>query len=173
MTEICFEGVLRNQLKELGLPSTPGRSPIHFTSISTHRSMKIDDYLSQLLRQGYLDRQIAGEVTGAGRKRARGKVGGDANNDGMGNNLGEMYEWRWGARAFCEVGEEDIAKFVAEFMVNHGAGAERGSADDGEEEEDANEGRRKSKIEKMYKGVEKAAGGSLAEIRDWNNPHPL
>ncbi|KAF9448427.1 MAGE-domain-containing protein [Macrolepiota fuliginosa MF-IS2] len=168
--KVVQERVLRNQLKELGLPSTPGHSPIHFTTIFTHRSMKVDDYLSQLLRQGYLDRQIVGEVTGAGRKRARGKVGGDANNDGVGGNAGEMYEWRWGARALCEVGEEDIAKFVAEFMVDHGAGAERGGGDDGEEEEEANDGRRKARVQKMYKGVEKAAGGTLAEIRDWSNP---
>jgi hypothetical protein len=123
--------------------------------------MKVDDYLSLLLRQGYLDRQIVGEVSGAGRKRARGKVGGDAHND-MGRLAGDIYEWRWGARAFCEVGETDIARFVAEFMANDGAGGEPGD----DEEDEGTEGRRKTKVEKMYMGVRKAAGGSLAEIRD-------
>jgi hypothetical protein len=124
--------------------------------------MKVDEYLSLLLRQGYLDRQIVGEVSGAGRKRARGKVGGDAHND-MGGPAGDMYEWRWGARAFCEVGETDIARFIAEFMVNNRTGEEPG---DEEEEEEGNEARRKTKVEKMYTGVQKAAGGGLAEIRD-------
>ncbi|XP_006456478.1 hypothetical protein AGABI2DRAFT_122375 [Agaricus bisporus var. bisporus H97] len=163
--KVVQERALRGQLKELGLPSTAGRSPILFTTIATHRAMKVDDYLSLLLRQGYLDRQIVGEVSGAGRKRARGKVGGDAHND-MGMQAGDMYEWRWGARAFCEVGETDIAKFVAEFMVNYNTG---GKAGDEEEDDEGTEGRKKTKVEKMYMGVRKAAGGSLAAIRDWNN----
>lgn len=163
--EVYFVGALRGQLKELGLPSTAGRSPILFTTIATHRAMKVDDYLSLLLRQGYLDRQIVGEVSGAGRKRARGKVGGDAHND-MGMQAGDMYEWRWGARACCEVGETDIARFVAEFMVNYNTGEKAGDED---EDDEGTEGRKKTKVEKMYMGVRKAAGGSLAAIRDWNN----
>ncbi len=164
LINISFLGVLRNHLKELGLSSNAGRSSIRFTTIATHRSMNLDEYLSQLLRQGYLDRQIAGEVSGAGRKRARGKVGGDVNNDAMDGNSGEVHEWRWGARAFCEVGEDDIARFIAEFMVREGAGSERGNMDDAEDE--ADEGRRKAKVGKLYKGVEKAAGGHLAGARD-------
>lgn len=166
---VVQERVLRAHLKELGLPSTAGRSPIHLTTISTHRSLKLDDYLSQLLRQNYLDRQVVGEVSGAGRKRARGKVGGgDGNNDGMvGGAAADMYEWRWGARAFCEVGEKDIAKFVAEFMANHGAGA--AGRDEGDDEDGAGEQRKKERVKKMYMGVEKAAGGTLAEIRDWES----
>jgi hypothetical protein len=117
------------------------------------------------VRQGYLDRQIVGEVGGAGRKRVRGKVGGDANNDGLGGGASDMYEWRWGARAFCEVGEEDIARFVAEFMVKHGAGAPK---DDGDDEDEEEADRMKEKVMRMYKGVEKAAGGSLAKVRDWD-----
>jgi hypothetical protein len=78
----------------------------------------------------------------------------------MGDAAGDMYEWRWGARAFCEVGEVAIAKFVTDFMVNHGPGA---GQDD--EEEEARE-RKKEKVKKMYTGVERAAGGTLAEIRE-------
>lgn len=158
--------MLRIQLQELGLPSTLGPSPIHLTTISTCRSVKLDDYLSQLLRQNYLDRQVISEVSGASRKRARGKVGGkDGNGEDINGAAGDMYEWRWGARAFCEIGEKNIAKFVAEFMTSHGAGATGRNEEDGED--GAGEERRKEKVKKMYKGVEKASGGNLAEVRDW------
>jgi len=163
---ILFTGVLRNQLKELGLASAFGPSPIHLTTISTCRSLKLDDYLSQLLRQNYLDRQVVGEYTGASRKRARGKVGGkDGNSEGINGAAGDMYEWKWGARALCEIGEKDVAMFMAEFMTSHGTGAEGWNEED--EEDGTGEERRKERMKKMYKGVEKAAGGNLAEVRDW------
>lgn len=160
---VVQERILRNQLKELGLASAFGPSPIHLTTISTCRSLKLDDYLSQLLRQNYLDRHVVGEYTGASRKRARGKVSGkDGNSEGINGAAGDMYEWKWGARALCEIGEKDVAMFMAEFMTSHGTGVEGWNEED--EEDGTGEDRRK---ERMYKGVEKAAGGNLAKVRDW------
>ena len=72
---------------------------------------------------------------------------------------GRTYEWRWGTRAFCEVGEEGVAKFVAEFMV--------ASDGDGDEEGVGSAAARKKQqalADKMYAGIQKAAGGKLYEL---------
>ncbi|KIJ91541.1 hypothetical protein K443DRAFT_685927, partial [Laccaria amethystina LaAM-08-1] len=117
---------LRTQLKRLRLLSTAGRSPVHFTTSSTHRSMSLDAYLTHLQQKGFLDRQQvddhAAKKKGAG-KRIRATQAEDAEE-------GRTWEWRWGPRAACEVGEEGIAKFVAEFMVGNA---------DADEDEDAEE----------------------------------
>lgn len=161
---------LRTQLKRLRLASTAGRSPVHFTTSSTHRSMSLDAYLTHLQQKGFLDRQQVGDNAakkkGAG-KRIRATQAEDAEE-------GRTWEWRWGPRAACEVGEEGIAKFVAEFMVGNA---------DADEDEDAEEGNaaggarrrraggaaaangREEKLQRMLAGVEKAAGGKLAECR--------
>jgi hypothetical protein len=57
---------------------------------------------------------------------------------------GRTWEWRWGPGAACEVGEEGITKFVAEFMVGN-ADAEEGNAAGGDRR--------------------RAGGGKLAECR--------
>ncbi|KAF9005035.1 MAGE family-domain-containing protein [Cyathus striatus] len=141
---------LRSHLKRLRLPSTPGRSPVHFTTTATHRSMSTDDYLSVLLRQGYLDRQIIGDKSKAkGAKRVRSAQEDDA---------ARLYEWRWGPRAMCEVGEAGIGHFVAEFMA--------GDMEGYDEDESAQVRKnREEKLEKMMKGVERAAGGKLIDLR--------
>jgi hypothetical protein len=149
---------LRAHLKRLGLPLT---GMLSFDAQSTHRSMTVEQYLSTLIRHGYLDQQQAGEAAKA--KGKRGRVAANADDDS-----GATYEWRWGPRARSEVGEKGIAQFVAEFMV--------GDADDDEDDEEE-EGRRtkgrgaarkesaQDKLEKMLKGVEKAAGGQLADLK--------
>ncbi|KIJ90175.1 hypothetical protein K443DRAFT_686926 [Laccaria amethystina LaAM-08-1] len=160
MTDVDF----RTQLKRLRLPSTAGRSPVHFTTSSTHRSMSLDAYLTHLQQKGFLDRQQVGDHAakkkGAG-KRIRATQAEDAEE-------GRTWEWRWGPRAACE--------FVAEFMVGNA---------DADEDEDAEEGNaagggrrrraggaatanangREDKLKRMLAGVEKAAGGKLAECR--------
>jgi melanoma-associated antigen len=60
----------------------------------------------------------------------------------------------------AEVGEKDIARFVAEFMVDSPM------IEDGNEEEldAADAAKRKKKLEIMMKGVERASGGELAGL---------
>ena len=68
-----------------------------------------------------------------------------------------------------EVGEKAVANFIAEFMVGS-----VGGEDDEEEEEEVNGrrggGRKKKegaekRLEKMLHGVERAAGGNLADVK--------
>lgn len=151
---------LRQHLRTLRLPSNSGTHPIQHTSTSTTREISLDDYLSTLLKQGYLHRQqVGGDVGG----KKGGKKGGGGvkrvRTQAEDQEAGQVYEWLWGARAFAEVGEEFIAKFIAEFMV-----ASEGEVDP--DEEDAADARKKRKetLQKMYAGVEKAAGGKLVEL---------
>lgn len=161
---IVLPADLRRFLKTLHLPSNPAVQPVRFNASSTVRAINIDIYLSNLLKHGYLDRQqVGGDAARKGKKG-----GGSKRLRTQAEDLEEgiMYEWRWGPRAHCEVGEENIGKFVAEFMV------------DGEVNEEEEGGRvagrggtatatRKQEtiLKKMYSGVEKAAGGKLAELK--------
>lgn len=120
----------------------------------------MEQYLNNLIRQGYLDRQQVGENKkgkGKGVKRGRATQADE--------EAGTTYEWRWGIRAHSEVGEQAIAKFVAEFMVGD-------VEEDDDEEEGGSRARNKQKqaaaevrLEKMTKGIERAAGGTLAELK--------
>lgn len=169
---------LRTHLKSLGLTTN---SQIPFPTHATHRSVPVEQYLGTLIRQGYLDRYHssgadaaggagASKRGAAGAKRGRVSLGGHGD-DGDIAGGGQSYEWRWGPRAMSEVGEKAVAKFVAEFMV----GSVEGDDDDDEEEE-ANGGRRgrrgggkkegaEKRLEKMLHGVERAAGGNLADVK--------
>ena len=152
---------LRRHLKSLHLPSNPSLRPIRYTASSTTRSQNIDGYLTHLLKQGYLDRQQVGDVgakkggkSGVGSKRLRTQV--------EDREEGRTYEWRWGMRAFSEVGEEYIGKFIAEFMVSteidqeeEGRGAAAAAA----------RAKEKALVDKMYIGVERAAGGRLMALK--------
>ena len=120
------------------------------------------------MRQGYLDRRRAGDTKGAGAKRGRVV----AATQGDGEEAG-TWEWRWGNRAFSEIGEMGVAKFVVEFM------ADRTGDDEDEDDEDENvvargkgKGRAKPKagnaqkrLANLMKGVERAAGGNLTELQ--------
>ena len=153
---------MRKYLKSLHLPSNPSLRPIRYTASSTTRSQNIDAYLSHLIKQGYLDRQQVGDVAA--------KKGG--NPGGRGKRLrtqaedreeGRTYEWRWGVRAFSEIGEEYIGKFIAEFMVSTEIDQEeegRGAAGT-----DAARAKETALVGKMYVGVEKAAGGKLMGLK--------
>ncbi|KAJ3531628.1 hypothetical protein NMY22_g8077 [Coprinellus aureogranulatus] len=137
---------MRSFTKKLHLP--PVGSPVHFSSTSTMRSLTVENYLSLLQRQGYLDCRSIGDAgkPGAGSKRVRATQA-PRNDD---ENNGQMYEWRWGPRAMCEIGEQRIAEFIGEFMV--------------EGEPVANERAKEAKVKKMVEGVEKAAGSKLVEV---------
>lgn len=150
-----FEVDLRAYLKRLRLPATGN---VIFNAHSTHSNVALDLYLTTLIRQGYIDRQ----QIGADAKKAKGKAKRARADDESGNT----YEWRWGNRAQSEIGEKGIAQFVAEFMV----GEEE--AEDEEEDEGSGRGRAnkkqaeaESKLAKMTKGIERAAGGQLADLK--------
>ncbi|KAG6856199.1 hypothetical protein H0H87_006595 [Tephrocybe sp. NHM501043] len=146
---VISDSELRAHLKRLSLPQT---GVVYFTARSTHPTQSVETYLSTLIRQGYLDRVQVGDTKkggkGKGAKRARVTQADD-------DNLA-TYEWRWGNRSQSEVGEKAVAKFVAEFMI--------GDADEDEEgaqsRQDAG-----SKLERMTKGIERAAGGHLTDIK--------
>jgi hypothetical protein len=152
---------LRSTLKRLHLPSTGN---VAFSTQSTHRLVPVDQYLGTLIRQGYLDRQQVGDVAKKGKSKGA-KRGRATQAD---EEAGTTYEWRWGTRAQSEVGEKGIAQFVAEFMVG-----DAGEDDDDDEEDDAAAGRgakrrqndADAKLAKMLKGIERAAGGQLAELK--------
>ncbi|KAJ7360993.1 hypothetical protein DFH08DRAFT_362829 [Mycena albidolilacea] len=175
---------LRATLKRLRLPAV---GTIGFSTASTHRTLSLDAYLTLLIRQGFLDRQqVGGDGAGANKGGAKAKrTPVQAQDDDAGGQ--HTYEWRWGARAQSEVAEKAVAGFVAEFMVqDEGMGgmgdAEEEEEDEGmegmgdaEEEEDAGgsgAGRARTnkkadavnKLERMTKGIERAAGGQLAGI---------
>lgn len=154
---------LRAHLKRLGLPMT---GMVAFNVRSTHKSMFVEQYLGMLIRQGYLDHQQTGEGAKKGGKGKRGRVPANADDDS-----GATFEWRWGPRAQSEVGEKGIAQFVAEFMVG-----DAGEEDEEDEEDEEAGGRGKGKgsarqesaqdkLEKMLKGVERAAGRQLADLK--------
>ncbi|KAI0791274.1 MAGE family-domain-containing protein [Abortiporus biennis] len=149
-------------LKRLRLPMT---APLRTTSQSTHQHLTTESYLTQLIRQGYLDKIDTSKINvGGTKKRVRAPTATQAHKQEDNAN----YEWRWGPRSMSEVGEVGIAKFVAEFMVQQN----KELIPDGEDEEEGEgaldvEGypRAKQQLEAMMKGVEKAAaGGKLLDI---------
>lgn len=152
---------LRSSLKRLRLPST---GDVAFNTQSTHRTVSVDQFLTTLIRQGYLDRQQIGDVA----KKGKGKGAKRGRATQADEEAGTTYEWRWGNRAQSEVGEKGIAQFVAEFMVG-----DAGDDDEDDEEDDAAAGRgakrrqedADAKLVKMVKGIERAAGGQLADLK--------
>ncbi|KAF7792012.1 hypothetical protein EIP86_003039 [Pleurotus ostreatoroseus] len=140
-----LDNELRTLLKRLRLPAA---GVIPLTNQSTQQNFNLDAFLTQCIRQGYLDRRQVGETKNAAKKRGRVQVGAS-----RGENDDIVWEWRWGPRAGSEVGETDIANFVVEFMTKTAAREEY-------ESEDAF----KKARENTYKGIEKAAGGNLANI---------
>lgn len=124
-----------------------------FTTASPIHSLSTEAFLTQLIKQNYLERRATGDTgrTGGGKRGRAAQTQRRDDDDGA----REMYEWRWGTRAMCEVGEEAIARFVAEFMVE---GVEA-------DEEAQNAQKRKDQYKKMYSGIEKAAGGKLSDVK--------
>ncbi|KAI0942216.1 hypothetical protein AcW1_002900 [Taiwanofungus camphoratus] len=157
---VVSDNDLRALLKRLRLPSGAN---VPQNGRSTNQSMTIDTYLTQLVRQGYLDRHHVGEAKGAGGKRGRAPAASQAPTADDGAS---SWEWRWGPRAMSEVGEKSIAQFVAEFMVERAMG-QNDEDEDGERgarrrEEDAT----KKKFESIMRGIERAAAGAaLSDIR--------
>lgn len=158
-------------------PKTPpylSSGTVPSKSQSTHRSVPIDTFLQHLIRKGYLDRVRLGDTKSTTGKR-RGRISATQGNGNAEENP-QAYEWRWGNRAHGEVGEQAVAGFVGEFMV------ERTRMADVEEEEEegaggsAGGGRRRGKqkqkegglekrLETTIKAIERAAGGNLTDVK--------
>ncbi|THH12950.1 hypothetical protein EW146_g7217 [Bondarzewia mesenterica] len=156
---------LRSSLKRLRL--LPSAS-IPLSAHSTHRSLQLDAYLTQLTRQGYLDRSRLG----APKNNKRGRMTqSQMPSQHDGSDSGEStWEWRWGARAMTEIGEAAVAKFVAEFMAERMGTDDAGSDDDEENGEVARKNAKKrrdeanNRLNALMKGIERAAGGELADV---------
>ncbi|KAF8272190.1 MAGE family-domain-containing protein [Lactarius quietus] len=163
---------LRMLLRRLRLrPPTQIALPAH----TPHRTLAFDAYLTQLQRQGYLDRARFG-AGGAAQKRRRGGAGATQQPGGGGGEENDVaWEWRWGPRAAVEIGEVAVARFVAEFMAERasggGAAGSAGGGAGGEEGSDEEVGGRRARAHReeaqkrlaaLLKGVELAAGGDLA-----------
>lgn len=148
---------------------------------SPHRTLTLDAYLSQLQRQGYLDRTRIGAGGGGagGTSQKRGRGRGATQQGGGGDDNDAAWEWRWGPRSMAEIGEAAVARFVAEFMAERasgGGGAMSGAAGDGggdgevsDEEGSAHRARAhreesQKRLAALLKGVERAAGGDLAGV---------
>lgn len=144
---------LKTFLRRLRLLPT---TPIPTNSRVQHPAHTLENFLAISVRQGYLDLQRLGDAKGAPRKRGRAPAATQGNAD-----EGIVYEWRWGPRAQAEVGEQDVARFVADFMVER-ARHEASGEDADEDVEDTPEV--KKMRERTYGGIEKAAGGSLAAL---------
>ncbi|KAJ3973546.1 MAGE family-domain-containing protein [Lentinula raphanica] len=159
---------LRATLRQLHLPpssSVPlGRSAHTHPSGASSTNVTIEAYIQLLTKQGYIDCISSNEAgkpaKAAGGKRGRASAAGGRADGEDGEN---KYDWRWGTRAHSEIGEKAIQEFIAEFMV--------GVNDDEENQDGGAGGSRRGggagmqeKLKKMMDGIEKAAGGNIADI---------
>lgn len=157
---------LRSLLKRLRLPIG---TPITLNDQSTRKNITIEDYLSSLQRQGFLDRTQIGGAATAGNKRGRGGQSQSQARNGEGDG-DAAFEWRWGPRATAEVGEMGIGKFVADFLEERMREADPEDDDDDMDERAARKARQNreeqsaKRMEALVRGIERAAGGSLADV---------
>ncbi|KAJ7784787.1 MAGE family-domain-containing protein [Mycena olivaceomarginata] len=149
---------LRATLKRLRL-RLPAVGTIGFSAASTHRTLSLDAYLTLLIRQGFLDRQqVGGDGAGANKKGgAKGRRTPVQAQDDAGGQ--QTYEWRWGARAQSEVGRRRWRGRGMGDAEEDAGGSGAGRAQTNKKKADA-----VNKLERMAKGIERAAGGQLAEI---------
>ncbi|EKM51401.1 uncharacterized protein PHACADRAFT_152114 [Phanerochaete carnosa HHB-10118-sp] len=135
-------------------------TPIPTNARLPHAAPTLEAFLWQCVRQGYLDLQRLGDAKGGPKKRGRAPA---ATQVGNGGDEAVVYEWRWGPRAQAEVGEQDVARFVADFMVERARHEAAGG--DTDEDEDAGETAEVKKMrERTMGGIERAAGGNLAVL---------
>lgn len=132
-------------------------------TIPCTRKITMKDYLTLLLRQGYLDRLKIGSGApgpGAGAKRGRPAARGEGEEGEF--NL----EWRWGERAHAEISERGVCDFMVEFMV------ERSRPEGGRPEGAVAKVERLMRIEKqMRRDIKRAAASELSGIGDEQDMH--
>jgi hypothetical protein len=118
----------------------------------------MEQYLTLLIRQNYLDRLKTGSGApgpGAGAKRARPSARGEGEEGGF--NL----EWRWGERAQAEISEKGVCDFMVEFMV------ERSRPEGGRPEGAVAKRERLMRVEKQIRrDIKRAAASELSCIGD-------
>lgn len=118
----------------------------------------MEQYLTLLIRQNYLDRLKTGSGAsgpGAGAKRGRPSARGEGE-DGEFN-----LEWRWGERAQAEISERGVCEFMVEFMV------ERSRPEGGRPEGAVAKRERLLRVEKQIRrDIKRAAASELSWIGD-------
>ncbi|GAA5909197.1 MAGE domain-containing protein [Sporobolomyces salmoneus] len=150
---------LISYLRRLSL--TPG-SLLPLSLSSPHpSSLTLSTYLNTLVKQQYLERsKTAAAATGTqtqtqGRSQAAPSRTQRSTAEGGVQESGDpSIEWRWGARAESELGEEGVARFV-EFIFENGKTTGASNGEEGGE----GQGRKRGKTgEKFLKEVARAAG---------------
>ncbi|KAG8785245.1 hypothetical protein FRC12_017811 [Ceratobasidium sp. 428] len=177
---------LKRLVKPLGLTPTAEM----LLPISTpRRRMRFQDFLNHLTKLGYLERQraVTANAGNTQQPRKRGRQSQPTQDD---DEDGSAFEWRWGSRAHAEIGEQSVAEFMVDFMVERamrdaakalrrqrqtqGEEDEEEDGENGEDEEGemverakdkaALEERGKKMREAMLRDVERSAGGHLSEV---------
>ena len=155
---------MKRQIGNLGLVPN---SQIEIGPLSTTERMNMEDYLSHLMKQSYLDRvkvSVPGTQAPAASQAPRRKNRANDDDDQA------TYEWRWGSRAHAEISERSVAEFMVDFMK------ERFIQQQLEEEEDNDDRGRAAPSTKAREAAEKyaknimkdivrAAGGTLTEAK--------
>jgi len=140
----------------------PGTS-IPLTLASPHpESLTLASYLTLLTKEQYLERtKVAGaggggggqtQTQGAGRSQAPARTQ-RATAEGIQESGDPSVEWRWGARAEAELGEEGVARFI-QFIFESG----KNGAGSSQEEGQSQGGKRGKTGEKLMTEVARAAG---------------
>ncbi|KIJ53414.1 hypothetical protein M422DRAFT_202312 [Sphaerobolus stellatus SS14] len=157
---------LRTYLKRLRLPI--GCTMPSNTSQTT-KSFTIETYLSQLTKQGYLDRQKINNGTQGPQKRGRTSAA------TLGEDSDANYEWKWGTRALAEIGEAGIRDFTVAFMdgIDKNRRGEEGEEEPDEEETEKQAADRlkreqeksEKQREKLVTAIGRAAGGGIESYK--------
>jgi hypothetical protein len=140
-------------LKKLRLTAT---SIIEIGTPNAPKKLTFEQYLTLVIKQGYLDRIKVGNTAGARTGAKRGRAGAVR---AEGEEGTVDLEWRWGERSHAEISEKGIGDFVVSFMTEQSRPA--GGIEEGEKA-------RKARLEKVRKQLEsdvrKAAQTELTRI---------
>ncbi|KAG8808901.1 hypothetical protein FRC17_003718 [Serendipita sp. 399] len=105
------EPSLKTHLKKLRLVNT---TLIETGPSAAPKVTTFDTLLTNLLKQGYLDRVRVGNSAGPkANKRGRGGMSKSDNPEDAAD-----FEWRWGERAHAEISEQGISDFIVSFMMD-------------------------------------------------------
>jgi hypothetical protein len=138
---------------------------------SKESKMTMEEYLQQLQKQSYLERNRTGAApqgamsmdTGSllgKRIQARGRK----SRTDEGERTNEEYEWRWGPRAEVEITEKAVAEFVSQVYMDADGQDQEDDANadaNGGHDQDDQETSRAKKQELLLKSIEQAAGSQL------------
>ncbi|KAG9010638.1 hypothetical protein FRB90_007760 [Tulasnella sp. 427] len=103
------EPQLKRQLKSFHLYFN---SKLPSPTYSSQDEKTLFEHFSDMIKQNYLDRvrvQVPGGTTVQGGARRKSRKAADEDEEGL-------FEWRWGSRAHAEIGEQNVAEFICEFM---------------------------------------------------------